>query len=43
MLGTGTTRQKAEAKDSGDGDDNEWFDVHGTNSKEVCAGHKESF
>jgi hypothetical protein len=34
MLRTGTTRQKAEAKDAGDGDDKEWFRVHGGNSKQ---------
>jgi hypothetical protein len=43
MLRTGTTRQKTEEKDADDGDDNEWFDVHAVNSREICAGHKESF
>jgi hypothetical protein len=34
MLRTGATRQKAEAKDTGDGDDKEWFRFHGGNSKQ---------
>jgi hypothetical protein len=34
MLRTGATRQKAEEKDAGDGDDKEWFRVHGGNSKQ---------
>jgi hypothetical protein len=29
----GTTRPNTEAKDAGDGDDQEWFRVHGGNSK----------
>ena len=35
MLGTGTTRQKTEAEDTGNGDEKEWFHVHGGNSKLV--------
>jgi hypothetical protein len=33
MLVAGTTRQKAEAKDADNRDDQEWFRVHGGNSK----------
>jgi hypothetical protein len=43
VLRTGTTRPKTEAKDTGNGDEKEWFDVHAVNSREVWAGHKESF
>jgi hypothetical protein len=33
MLGAGATRQKTEAKDADNRDDQKWFRVHGGNSK----------
>jgi hypothetical protein len=42
-LGTGATRPKSEAKNTDRGYDNEGFDVHADNSREVWAGYKESF
>jgi hypothetical protein len=42
-FGTGAARPKTKTKDADDGKDNAGLDIHGTNSKEVCAGHKTVF
>jgi hypothetical protein len=41
-FGTRATRPETKAKDADNGNGDEGFEVHETNSKEVCAGHKES-